>query len=96
MISWSLRDQIIIPSPGRLHISKGGHRLEIPRLRTEDAGDYHCSAQNEVGAVSGMVTVEILGEFQLSDLFALLSDLGSPGFSFLAIPAFQFIISQSD
>jgi hypothetical protein len=26
VLSWSLREQTIIPSPGRVHISKGGQR----------------------------------------------------------------------
>jgi hypothetical protein len=77
VLSWSLREQTIIPSPGRVHISKGGqrysnlllchefgtfsHRLEIPRLRNEDTGEYFCIAQNEVGVSSASVDVEILG-----------------------------------
>jgi hypothetical protein len=36
--------------------------LEIPRLRSEDTGDYYCIAQNEVGAASDFVSIEILGK----------------------------------
>lgn len=77
VISWSMHEQTIIPSPGRVHISKGGQRLileylvlfcfrlEIPRLRSEDAGEYYCVAQNEVGSASDFVAVEIIGKFQI-------------------------------
>ena len=37
------------------------YRLEIPRLKKEDAGEYYCVAQNEVGSTSDFVTVEIIG-----------------------------------
>lgn len=69
LISWTrANEQSIIPQPGKLHISKGGQRLEIPRLRTEDAGEYHCVAQNEVGLASDMVSVDILGTDRLKNI----------------------------
>lgn len=74
VIHWSLRGQTIIPSPGRLIITDGGQRsvlpfnhieylkrLEILNLRSEDAGEYRCEAQNEVGDSSDSIKIEILG-----------------------------------
>nr|CAD2157874.1 unnamed protein product [Meloidogyne enterolobii] len=60
VIHWSLRGQTIIPSPGRLIISDGGQRLEILNLRSEDAGEYRCEAQNEVGDSSDSIKIDIL------------------------------------
>uniref|UniRef100_A0A183BU16 Hemicentin-1 n=1 Tax=Globodera pallida TaxID=36090 RepID=A0A183BU16_GLOPA len=58
--SWSLREQTLLPTAGKLHISKGAQRLEIARLRIDDAGDYYCIAQNEVGSATDFVSVDIL------------------------------------
>ncbi|KAL3123123.1 hypothetical protein niasHT_005056 [Heterodera trifolii] len=60
VISWSFREQTLLPSAGKLHISKGAQRLEIARLRVENTGDYYCIAQNEVGSASDFVSIDIL------------------------------------
>ncbi|KAL7070447.1 hypothetical protein ACQ4LE_010441 [Meloidogyne hapla] len=60
VIHWSLRGQTIIPSAGRLIIADGGQRLEIHNLRSEDAGEYQCEAQNEVGDASDSIKIDIL------------------------------------
>lgn len=39
-----------------------GTRLDIPRLSKEDAGNYQCHAQNEVGSAKDSITVSILCE----------------------------------
>ncbi|KAL3079001.1 hypothetical protein niasHS_014783 [Heterodera schachtii] len=60
VISWSFREQTLLPTAGKLHISKGAQRLEIARLRVENTGDYYCIAQNEVGTASDFVSIDIL------------------------------------
>ncbi|KAI1722964.1 immunoglobulin i-set domain-containing protein [Ditylenchus destructor] len=60
VITWMLNDQILIPSADGTRISLSGYRLDIPRLQTEDAGDYYCVAQNEVGNTKDAIAVDIL------------------------------------
>ncbi|TKR80918.1 hypothetical protein L596_014894 [Steinernema carpocapsae] len=59
-LSWSFGGQLLIPSADGARISSKGGRLDIPHLKENDAGEYTCSARNEVGSVEGSIDVDIL------------------------------------
>jgi hypothetical protein len=54
-------DQLLVTSAEGARITSDGGRLDIPRLRATDIGQYKCVAKNEAGVAEAMVFVDVLG-----------------------------------
>uniref|UniRef100_A0A915PUW8 Hemicentin-1 n=1 Tax=Setaria digitata TaxID=48799 RepID=A0A915PUW8_9BILA len=59
-ISWIKDGQPLITSSEGARISLKGARLDIPRLKQSNIGEYTCTAVNEVGTSSATVNVDVL------------------------------------
>ncbi|VDO96213.1 unnamed protein product [Heligmosomoides polygyrus] len=59
-ISWSRNGQNLINTVDGVHITLKGNRLDIPHMDSIHAGNYTCTAKNDVGSAESTIYVDVL------------------------------------
>uniref|UniRef100_A0A1I7U001 Immunoglobulin I-set domain protein n=1 Tax=Caenorhabditis tropicalis TaxID=1561998 RepID=A0A1I7U001_9PELO len=59
-IKWTKSGVIIFDAPDGARLSSKNARLDIPRLKKTDVGDYTCQALNSAGTAEASISVDVL------------------------------------